>query len=63
MAKLKITLKKSLIGNNKQLKPIARSLGLKKTGDSIIRKDKPEIKGMINKLHHLLHVEKVEGSK
>lgn len=61
MAKLKITLKKSTIGAlDKQIKTV-KALGLHKVGSSIIQEDKPEIRGMIDKVRHLVEVQEVEA--
>ncbi|MEN8258209.1 MAG: 50S ribosomal protein L30 [Thermodesulfobacteriota bacterium] len=56
---LKITLKKSVIGSTKKIRATAVGLGLTKTNKTILRKDTPEIRGMINKVHHLVDVEEV----
>lgn len=60
MAKLKITQKKSVIGRPLNQKRTVRALGLKRINDSAVHKDKPEIKGMINKVKHLVEVEEVK---
>lgn len=57
MAKIKITLKKSVIGSNERVRETVKSLGLKKTQDSVIQEDSPDIRGKIRKLEHLLDVE------
>ncbi|MFH0703273.1 MAG: 50S ribosomal protein L30 [bacterium] len=56
---LKITLKKSLIGTSESQKKIAQSLGISKINQSVIHNDVPTIKGMINKIPHLLKVEEL----
>ncbi|MEN8139976.1 MAG: 50S ribosomal protein L30 [Thermodesulfobacteriota bacterium] len=56
---LKITLKKSVIGSTKKIRATVVGLGLTKTNKSILRKDTPEIRGMINKVEHLVAVEEV----
>ena len=57
--KLKITLVRSFIGSSKDQRATATGLGLKKINHSVIRKDSPEIRGMIAKIPHLLKVEEV----
>jgi large subunit ribosomal protein L30 len=57
MAKLKITLAKSLIGRKKDHIATANALGLKKIGRIVEHEDTPQIKGMINKVSYLLKVE------
>lgn len=59
MAKLKITLVKSSIGSTKHQKATLAALGLKKMHHSVVHDDSPQIVGMINKMKHLLKVEKV----
>jgi len=56
---LKITLKKSVIGSPKKIRATATGLGLTKTSKSIIRKDTPELRGMIHKIDHLVEVEEI----
>lgn len=61
MAKmLEITLKKSLIGRNEKQRANVKALGLKKIGQTVLRKDIPEIRGMIKKVDFLLDVKEVE---
>lgn len=57
MAKLKITLVKSIIGCPEKQRIVVQTLGLRKTGSSVIHNDSPQIKGMVNKVSHLLKVE------
>lgn len=59
MAKLKITLVRSLIGRPENQRKTVRSLGLTKTNSSVVHEDTPQIRGMINKVTHLLKVEEV----
>jgi large subunit ribosomal protein L30 len=55
--KIKITLVKSGIARPGKHKAILIGLGLKKLNKTIIRLDTPEIRGMINKISHLVQVE------
>lgn len=57
--KLEITQIKSEIGFPKRQRVILKGLGLKKRGKTIIRKDTPEIRGMIKKVIHLLKVREI----
>ncbi|MBE7025230.1 MAG: 50S ribosomal protein L30 [Ruminococcaceae bacterium] len=59
MAKLKVTLKKSVIGCKKDQIATVEALGLKKIRDVKEHADTPQIRGMINKVSHLLAVEEV----
>lgn len=54
---LKITLKKSLIGKSEKQRRVVRGLGLRKLNRTVIRQDTPEIRGMIEKVKFMLHVE------
>lgn len=59
MPNLKITLKKSKIGRlDKQIATV-EALGLKKIGQSVIKEDTPQIRGMIQKIDFMLEVEEV----
>ncbi|MGN6607796.1 MAG: 50S ribosomal protein L30 [Jatrophihabitans sp.] len=60
MAKLKITQIKSGIGYKQNQKETLRSLGLKRMHDSVVQEDRPEIRGMINTVPHLVQVEEVD---
>lgn len=55
--KLKITLKKSVIGRNKRQKATIEALGLKKIGQTVVHTDTPAIRGMIHKTDFMLKVE------
>jgi large subunit ribosomal protein L30 len=57
LAKLKITLKKSTIGSKKDQIATVKALGLKKIRDVVEQEDTPQIRGMINKVSHLVEVE------
>ncbi len=53
---LQITLVKSLIGASEKHRAIVAGLGLKKLNRTVVRPDTPEIRGMINKISHMLHI-------
>ena len=55
--KLKITLVKSGIARPGKHKVVLLGLGLKKLNHSVLRLDTPQIRGMINKISHLITVE------
>ncbi len=59
--KLKITLVRSIIGRPEDQKVTVRTLGLTKTNRSVIHEDTPQIRGMINKVTHLLKIEELPG--
>jgi large subunit ribosomal protein L30 len=61
MAKLKITQIRSAIGREESQKLTIKALGIKRMNHSVIKDDKPEIRGMITKVVHLVKVEEVKG--
>jgi large subunit ribosomal protein L30 len=61
MAKrLRIKLVKSSIGYRKSQKATVRALGFRRLGQTVEHDDSPTIRGMINKVQHLVTVEPVE---
>ena len=60
MAKVKVTLVKSLIAQKPNMKATAASLGLKKIGDSIIHDEGAALDGKVRVIAHLVMVEKAE---
>ena len=61
--RLKITLTNSGIGCNAKQKSTLDALGLKKLNQTIIKDDTLVIRGMINKLKHLLSVEELDAEE
>lgn len=61
MAQLKVQQKKSTIGVKANQRETLRTLGLKKIGDVVIKEDRPEIRGMVQTVRHLVTVEVVGG--
>ncbi|MDT8715833.1 50S ribosomal protein L30 [Clostridium sp. 19966] len=59
MAKLRITLTKSLIGRKDDHIATVKALGLSKIGKVVEHEGTTQIKGMINKVNYLLKVEEV----
>ncbi|MBQ5927329.1 MAG: 50S ribosomal protein L30 [Clostridia bacterium] len=59
MAKIKVTLVKSTIGQVDSVKDTVKALGLKKIRSSKEHEDTPVIQGMIKKVAHLVKVENV----
>lgn len=59
MAQIKITLKRSGIGCPRTMREALIGLGLTKLHKSVIRQDRPEIRGMIRKVHHLVLVDEI----
>ncbi|HYK30596.1 MAG TPA: 50S ribosomal protein L30 [Streptosporangiaceae bacterium] len=59
MADLRITQTKSKIGGTKAQRDSLRSLGLHRIGETVVRADRPEVRGMIQVVRHLVAVEEV----
>ena len=60
LTELKIQLVRSVIGRPRKQREVVKGLGLRKIDSVVIRKDCPEIRGMINKISHLVSVEVLE---
>jgi large subunit ribosomal protein L30 len=60
MPRLKVSQVKSVIGSKQNQRDTLRTLGLKRIGDVAAHEDRPEIRGMINTVSHLVTVEEVE---
>ena len=59
MAQIKVTQVKSAIGTKPNQRQTLRSLGLKRIGHSVVQEDRPEIRGMVATVPHLVSVEEV----
>ena len=60
MAKRKVTQVKSKIGSLAEHRETLRSLGLKRIGHVVVKEDRPEIRGMVKAVRHLVTVEEVD---
>ena len=60
MTQLKITQTKSGVGGKQYQRDTLRTLGLKRIGDTVTREDRPEVRGMIRTVAHLVTVEEVK---
>lgn len=60
MAKLKIKLVKSIIGRKDDQIATVKALGLKKMNSTVEHEDTPVIRGMVQKVIHLVEVEEVK---
>jgi large subunit ribosomal protein L30 len=56
---LRVTQRRSVIDRPKEQKDTVRRLGLHRINDSVIKENRPEIRGMIAKVRHLVDVEEV----
>jgi large subunit ribosomal protein L30 len=59
VANLKVTLVKSVIGSKQDQIATVKALGLKKIRDTKEHADNPQIRGMINKVKHLVKIEEI----
>jgi large subunit ribosomal protein L30 len=57
--KLKVTQIKSLIGHPERQKQTIKALGLRRIRHSVVHRDTPQVRGMIEKVKHLIQVEEV----
>ncbi|MBQ3636178.1 MAG: 50S ribosomal protein L30 [Bacteroidales bacterium] len=62
MAKIKITQVKSIINTPEHQRKVLLALGIKKLNHSVVKEDTPSIQGMIERVSHLVKVEKVENN-
>ena len=60
MAQLKITQTKSYIGSKQNHRDTLRSLGLKGINTQVVKEDRPEIRGMVKTVAHLVTFEEVD---
>jgi large subunit ribosomal protein L30 len=60
MSKLKVTQVRSVIDRPKDQKDTVRRLGLHRINDTVVKEDRPDIRGMITKVRHLVTVEEVD---
>lgn len=59
MAKLKVTQIRSARDKGSKQRGTIRALGMKRVGHSVVHEDKPEIRGMISAVSHLVTVEEM----
>ncbi len=60
MARLKVRQVRSRIGGKQNQRDTLRSLGLKRLGDVVVKEDRPEIRGMLATVSHLVSVKEVD---
>lgn len=63
MAKLRITWMKSAIGYNASQRRTLASLGFRRLNQSVVHDDSMSLRGMINKVRHLVKVEEASEAK
>jgi large subunit ribosomal protein L30 len=59
MTEIRVTQVKSRIGGTQVQRDTLRSLGLRRIGDVVVKADRPEIRGMVQAVRHLVTVEEV----
>jgi large subunit ribosomal protein L30 len=57
---IRVTQVKSRIGGTQVQRDTLRSLGLRRIGDVVVKADRPEIRGMVQAVRHLVTVEEVD---
>ena len=60
MTQLKVTQQRSVIGGTRTQRAALQSLGLKRIGQVVVKDDRPEFRGMIKTVRHLVTVEEVD---
>jgi large subunit ribosomal protein L30 len=60
MVRLKVRQARSTIGCKQNQRDTLRTLGLKRIGDVVVKEDRPEIRGMLAAVRHLVTVEEVD---
>ena len=58
--RIKVTQTRSEIGGTQSQRATLRGLGLKRIGDTVVKEDRPEIRGMIRTVTHLVTFEEVD---
>ncbi len=58
---LRITLRRSVIGQKPKTRATVRGLGLCRIDHTVTHADRPEIRGMIHRVRHLVEVEESRG--
>jgi large subunit ribosomal protein L30 len=62
MAQLKVTQIRSKIGGTQNQRDSLRSLGLKRIRDVVVKEDRPEIRGMVHTVRHLVTVAEINAA-
>jgi large subunit ribosomal protein L30 len=60
MTRLKVRQVRSTIGRKKNQRETLRTLGLKRIRDEVVKDDRPEVRGMLARVSHLVTVEEVD---
>ena len=57
---LKVTLVRSTIGTKPKHRGTVRALGLRRIGSTNVLPDRPEVRGMVARVPHLVSVEEIQ---
>ena len=60
MSTVRVTQRRSRNGADQRQRDTLRSLGLRRIGDVVVKADRPEIRGMVQAVRHLVAVEEVD---
>jgi large subunit ribosomal protein L30 len=61
VTKLKVTQTRSVIDRPQDQKDTVRRLGLRRIRHTVVKEDRPDIRGMLAKVRHLVSVEEIAG--
>ena len=61
MGRIKVRQTRSGIGRKQNQRHTLRSLGLRRIGDVVVKEDRPEIRGMVHTVRHLVTVQVIDG--
>ena len=59
MSKIRLTQVRSVIDRPRDQKDTVRRLGLHRIDDTVIKDDRPDIRGMVAKVRHLVRIEEL----
>jgi large subunit ribosomal protein L30 len=62
VTRLKVTQVRSVIDRPQDQKDTVRRLGLRRIRHTVVKEDRPDIRGMLEKVRHLVSVEEVDGN-
>lgn len=60
MTRLRVTQVRSTIDRPRDQKATVRALGLRRIDHAVVKEDRPDIRGMLAKVRHLVRVEEVD---
>lgn len=62
MSKIKVTQIRSVIGHPQEQRRIVQALGLRRINHTVLHQDNPAIRGMIQKVPHLVKMEEINDA-